>query len=370
MSAPPASSPAPLPPTSSPSTPTGRAEQSDHFWSLFPFAAALVYGFGQLVRYPTMENKTAVVLFSIVYDTVILLTMLLNRRLIQRRGIVTMGISAWLFLVPLSLVSAAFLVSYTIVVERLHIFGDEPLRILLQHRVSYTFFVSLAFNSLVLWLHVRWKENQRVLAAEREAARAEIRRLRQQLDPHFIFNGLNMIAVDIQDQPAQALAMLHEMANYLRQSLDTADVPVNLVQAEMAALKPYLEVQAGRFEPRLKYALSIDPAIHDQFMPTFLIQPLVENAVKHGEPGTDGIVQIDVRFGGRQGALVVTVANTGRLTREPRDAAKPGTRTGLANLRKRLDLHYPGRHRFEIAEDGRMVRATVHLTGAPEVVAA
>lgn len=313
-----------------------------------------------------MENKTAIVLFSLAYDTVILLTMLFNRRLIRRQGIVTMGISAWLFLMPLSMASTAFLVACTVVVERLHVFGDQRLGILLQHRVAYTFFLSLAFNSLVLWLHVRWKETQRVLAAEREASRAEIRRLRQQLDPHFIFNGLNMIAVDIQDQPAQALAMLHELANYLRQSLDTADVPVNLVQAEMAALKPYLEVQTGRFEPRLKYTLSSDPAVRNAFMPTFLIQPLVENAVKYGTPGPDGIVQIKVHFGGQQGALIVTVANSGRLA-DDLEGAKPGTRTGLANLRKRLDLHYPGRHRFEMVQDGHMVRATVHLAGTPDV---
>lgn len=332
-------------------------------------AALLVYGFGQLVRYPTMENKTAVVLFSLAYDTVILLAMLCNRRLIKRQGIVTMGISAWLFLIPLSVASSAFLVAYTVVVERLHVFGTEPLKILIQHRITYTFFMLLTFNSLVLWLHVRWQENQRVLAAEREAARAEIRRLRQQLDPHFIFNGLNMIAVDIHDQPRQALAMLHEMANYLRQSLDTADIPVNAALAEMAALKPYLEVQAGRFEPRLQYSLSVDPAAQDLLLPTFLAQPLVENAVKFGQPGPDGAVKIDVHFGADGDALVITVTNTGHLVLEPREAVKQGTGTGLTNLRKRLQLHYPARHHFEIIQDGPLVRATMRMQGGPDIVA-
>lgn len=344
----------------------GPIRPSDHFWRLFPFMIFIIYGFGILVRFQVLPTPAASRLFSIGLDTLMIVILLLSRAFIRRSGIADRGLAAWATVVMLSAITSAFMVGVTVAVEGTALLDYNRLNMPLQHRLSYNFFIPLTVNSLTLWLHVRYRESRRVAMAEREANLAEVRRLRQQLDPHFIFNGLNMIAVDIMDEPQKALAMLREMANYLRYSLDTADIPFIPVAAEMAALQSYLEVQAARFAPRLRYDLGAEDSARDLMIPTFIVQPLVENAIKFGFAGDDGMIRVQIRFAAAGDALTVTVANTGDLRFGSKMQNVPGTGTGLGNLRNRLRLHYPNRHRMEMTQDGPMAVVRLHLSGEPE----
>jgi LytS/YehU family sensor histidine kinase len=119
------------------------------------------------------------------------------------------------------------------------------------------------------------------------------------------------------------------------------------VEAELGGLSAYLRVQQARFGERLRVALHTDPAAQERRIASFLLQPLVENAVKYGKRDNGLDVGVDVRLVGE--ALHIVIDNTGALER----AAKSRRRRsgiGLANVRRRLELHYPGRHRFTLTE--------------------
>ena len=187
--------------------------------------------------------------------------------------------------------------------------------------------------------------------------------LRLQLDPHFLFNALNGVAEEIPEHPAAALAMLRDLNTYLRHSLDGIHQTVMSVEAEVAGTSAYLRVQQARFGQRLRVTLHLDPAAAPRRIASFLLQPLVENAVKHGrrEPALE--VGIDIRA--TPEGLHIEIRNSGALdgTARPRQR-RPGI--GLENVRRRLALHYPGRHKFELSEsDGGTVVAALLLEGEP-----
>lgn len=208
-------------------------------------------------------------------------------------------------------------------------------------------------------------EHKRALRAEAEALRARLEELRLQLDPHFLFNALNGVAEEIPDHPSAALAMLRDLTAYLRHSLDGIHRTVVPVEAEVDALAAYLRVQQARFGERLRVAMQVDPAAASRRIASFLLQPLVENAVKHGRRDGDVDLSIDIRADGD--TLRIEIENSGRLDGggSPR-RHRPGI--GLENVRRRLALHYPGRHRFSLAERssgaGRVVASLV-LEGEP-----
>lgn len=206
-------------------------------------------------------------------------------------------------------------------------------------------------------------EQQRAVAAEAEALRAELNHLRQQLDPHFLFNALNGIAAEIPEHPETATGMVHELADYLRYSLDHRDLSVAPFAAEIDAVRSYLEVQKARFGPEMHFRLSADAAAREQLTPSFLLHPLVENAVKHGLRA--GIMPLDIAIAAvADGAsLRISVAGTGTLRTDWKTAGNPGV--GLSVLRRRLDLHYPDRYEFDMVQTGNKVTAELKLRGEP-----
>lgn len=190
-------------------------------------------------------------------------------------------------------------------------------------------------------------EHKRALHAETEVLRAELEKLRLQLEPHFLFNALNGVAEEIPEHPTAALAMLRDLTAYLRHSLDGIHQPIVSVEAEVAGTAAYLRVQKARFGDRLRVTLRVDPAAKSHRIASFLLQPLVENAVKHGRRETGLDLAIDIRVEGN--GLRIEIENTGSL----RGSTSPPMRRpgiGLDNVRRRLALHYPGRHRFGLTE--------------------
>ncbi len=187
-------------------------------------------------------------------------------------------------------------------------------------------------------------DRQRAAVAEAEALRAELQHLRLQLDPHFLFNALNGVAEEIPEHPEAALAMLRDLAAYLRHSLAGVNQTVVSVAAETEALAAYLRVQEARFGPRLRTRMMVDPAARARPIVSFLLQPLVENAVKHGDRETH--LDLEVAIAAEGPHLRIAIQNSGSLSAA--DPARIGI--GLENVRRRLALHYPGRHRFDLVE--------------------
>ena len=225
-----------------------------------------------------------------------------------------------------------------------------------------------AWSLCYFWVHAEMAEqaeHRHAMRAEAEALRAELEELRLQLDPHFLFNALNGVAEEIPEHPSAALAMLRDLTAYLRHSLDGINQTVVTVEAEVGGLAAYLRVQQARFGDRLKMKLHMDPDAASRRIASFLLQPLVENAVKHGRRDNGLDVGIDIRAAGD--ALHIEIESTGTLVGATTSRRRrPGI--GLENVRRRLALHYPGRHRFTLHDRGAgtdKVVATLVLEGDP-----
>ena len=232
------------------------------------------------------------------------------------------------------------------------------------------FFALAGWSLAYFWLRAEMAEqaqHRRTMRAEAEALRAELEQLRLQLDPHFLFNALNGVAEEIPEHPTAALDMLRNLSAYLRHSLDGISHTVVTVESEVTGLAAYLAVQKARFGDRLQTRLDVAPEAMSHRIASFLLQPLVENAVKHGRREHDLDLRIVIRANGD--ALHAEVSNAGTLApaNTPR---RQRLGIGVENVRRRLALHYPGRHAFELREAGerpeeKRVIATLELRGEP-----
>ncbi len=206
-----------------------------------------------------------------------------------------------------------------------------------------------------------WLEHQ-MGEARRRAEEARLRLLETQLEPHMLFNTLANLRVLIATDPARAQGMLDHMIDYLRATLDASRSASHPLQAEFDRLRDYLELMAIRMGPRLRYELLLPCDLGQVRVPALLLQPLVENSLKHGlEPKADGghILVSAERDGD---GLVLQVRDTGLGEVAPGH----GTGFGLAQVRERLAALYGGRARADFeAVPGSGATATVRLPIEP-----
>jgi signal transduction histidine kinase len=201
------------------------------------------------------------------------------------------------------------------------------------------------------------EQSERMLNVAAQANAAQLEMLRYQLNPHFLFNTLNSIStLVLLKQTDRANAMLSRLASFLRYSLVGEREGLATVAQEAEALKLYLDIERTRFERRLRTRFDIAPEVMDARLPSLLLQPVVENAIKYAvtpsEDGADIIVEAR-RLGDR---LVITVADTGpglnaTLAGTAAGDVATGTNVGLANIRDRLRQTYENDHRLELAEN-------------------
>ncbi len=159
-------------------------------------------------------------------------------------------------------------------------------------------------------LQSQWRE-QRTVRLEAELARATLATLRQQIDPHFLFNTLNLISSLVERDPKGVRRMIVRLSELLRASLETGGRPEITLRQELTLLDAYLEIMRMRFGSRLEISQTVDESLLDVFVPSFLLQPLAENAVRHGvEPlRGQGCVEVEVLRDGRD--LVLQVRDNG-----------------------------------------------------------
>lgn len=214
-------------------------------------------------------------------------------------------------------------------------------------------------HALFFMTQARERETQ---AARLEAQLAEARlgALRMQLNPHFLFNSLNAITVLVRDaETAAASRMLELLSELLRQVLRSEPGHETTLADELAFIGRYLEIEKVRFSDRLKPRIEVDPAIAQARVPRFILQPLVENALRHGiaRRSDSGLLELSARREGDD--LVLQVRDDGPGLRT--DAAVT-TGVGLMNTRSRLAALYGERASLEIADAaGGGVIATVRL---------
>jgi LytS/YehU family sensor histidine kinase len=206
---------------------------------------------------------------------------------------------------------------------------------------------------------------RRALGSQVHAREAELRALRAQLNPHFLFNSLNSINALVGGDPEGARRMCERLGDFLRLTLRLGGRESVTLAEEMDLVERYLAIEQVRFGDRLRVEREIALEARPCLLPPLLLQPLVENAIKHGvaDRVEGGIVRLEaVR---REGRLRITLEN-------PVDddaPQRPGTGTGLVNVRRRLAVLSGRDAQISAGRDGGIFRVTLHLAAresAPE----
>ena len=200
---------------------------------------------------------------------------------------------------------------------------------------------------------------ERLAQSERGAAEARLKLLQAQIEPHFLFNTLANLQALIGSDPKRAQAMLVHLDGYLRATLASTRNDQCTLAEEFALLRGYLEILAIRMGPRLAYALDLPAALANAKLPPMLLQPLVENAIKHGlEPSVDG-GKLSVAASAEGMNLVLLVEDNGQGFGA---ASTSGTGVGLVHVKERLAAVYGNAAAAEIGETaGGGVRITLRL---------
>ena len=199
-------------------------------------------------------------------------------------------------------------------------------------------------------------ERERIERQSREvklrqlATQAELKALRAQINPHFLFNSLNTVADLIVTDPAKAEAMTVLLAKVFRHVLMQSDRQLTRVGEEMDFLRTYLSIEEVRFGDRLRVHMDVDPAVSRDAIPSLILQPLVENAIKHGlAPKVgDGNLSIQADRYGEFLRLAVEDDGVGPGAPESPDAARKGNGVGLKIIAERLKTLYDGRASLSI----------------------
>ena len=265
--------------------------------------------------------------------------------------------------VVLSLARVAFVVELSRQVEWLgeRSFSRQFWGVSHQHLTFYALLLGIAHAVLY---HERYREREQ--AAERLAAgltEARLQALKMQLQPHFLFNTLNAISALIPAEAQPARRMVARLGDLLRIALEHEETQEVTLREELAFLQPYLEIEQARLEGRLTVVMEIAPGTLDARVPHLVLQPLVENAIRHGiapriEPGR---VEISATSGADDRFLHLEVRDNGPgVGRDPQTGTRK--RVGLANIQSRLEQLYEGEHSFAIEnhpEGGVVVRISL-----------
>ncbi len=211
---------------------------------------------------------------------------------------------------------------------------------------------------LVYWIILTvWHANHwRLMSHEREMRAAELERrmveaqllaLRMQLNPHFLFNTLNAIATLLRRDLDAAERMLVRLSELLRKALDTSDEAEVPLEQELDFVGRYVEIEQLRFGDRLEYVCDAPRELREARIPNLILQPLVENAIKHGIEPRSRRGQVRVRAERHNGSLRLVISNDGDAATAG-GSTRPGVGIGLANTRARLESLYGRNHRFQL----------------------
>lgn len=214
------------------------------------------------------------------------------------------------------------------------------------------YMIILSLSHAVVYFQRSQQRGRRALELETRLAQAQLQALRMQINPHFLFNTLNAISTLVHSDPKGADEMIGSLSEMLRLSLDTAAEQEVPLQRELDFLNRYLEIERIRFGDRLRIEQNIAPDVQSSLVPTLILQPLVENSIRHGiEPKlAPCVIGLSAQRVGD--TLCVSIRDTGVGLSK---AAEAGTRDrkgiGLSNTRARLEALYGNRHRFVIQND-------------------
>ena len=228
--------------------------------------------------------------------------------------------------------------------------------------VEYFGAILLNFSLLAAWTALYYGINYFLLLEaeirqreklEGQASTAQLAMLRYQLNPHFLFNTLNSIStLVLLKQTERANAMLARLSSFLRYTLANEPTAKVTLAQEVETLKLYLEIEKMRFEDRLRPHFRIESETIGARLPSLLLQPLIENAIKYAVTPAENGADIWITASREGQAVRIEVADNGN-GEGAEIAASPSTGVGLANIRDRLSQAYGGANRFETRQNDR-----------------
>jgi two-component system LytT family sensor kinase len=240
------------------------------------------------------------------------------------------------------------------------------------HRIV---FLNIDRELLVYWIIVVVSHAvgyyQRYREGELRASQAQLQALKMQLHPHFLFNALHSISALVHSDPDAADKMIARLGDFLRLTLDSAAAQEVPLRQELEFLNCYLDIERTRFRDRLTTEIHADPQVLDCVVPNLILQPIVENAIRHGVSQRAASGHVEVRATRAGQLLRLEVRDNGRGLPEGADAVRGkqgGGGVGLANTRARLQQLYGGAYRFELSnapEGGAVVTLEIPMHGSP-----
>ncbi|NBC36986.1 sensor histidine kinase [Novosphingobium sp. FSY-8] len=339
------------------------ANKNKAFWRLQVLGwtgALLMRSMSSLANQPA-SFLVLVLIATITGFSISLILAVIYHQLIGQRPLITWGVTA--VVLPLAVSLWAFMDGWVIMLYRADGAANFAQLFIGVFYLDATLLGawSALYYAINFYLRVE-EQNDQLMRLENQATSAQLAMLRYQLNPHFLFNTLNSISTLVllkQTEPANA--MLTRLSSFLRYTLVNQPSSRVTVAQEVETLKLYLGIELMRFEERLRTTFRIDDGCEEGLLPSLLLQPLVENAIKYAVTPSETGAEITIAAQMVGQNLRITVSDTGpglqgmggdhRLSGMSFDGGEPvSTGVGLANIRDRLAQAYGTQHRFETYE--------------------
>lgn len=333
---------------------------SKAYWSIQ--GAGLVWILGSFLLFKFYGLETTVALIdAVVFGGFFQLGVTLLDRIftfyIPKSG------SIWLLLILPLLLSGIGVGLHYFILERF--FDDkeaylEVLKNLIPLRAA-VYWLSLTLVTLIAIvvgkLEQQEKIQEREIMMQELSKEAELTQLRQQLQPHFLFNSLNSINALVVTQPEKAREMVLQLSDFLRGTIRKDHQKWVTLEEELNYLKLYLDIEKVRFGHRLAVNIDIGQEVKSLKIPQLLIQPLLENSIKHGLYGTTDAVAINLRAQKQNNYLEIKLKNPF----DPNHSSAKGAGFGLASVERRLFLLFGRKDLLQFGPEGELFRVSIKI---------
>lgn len=267
------------------------------------------------------------------------------------------GIPLYLFAIALlgathtTLMHLSRLLLYPMLVGYPFDYGELPYRYLMEFQ-KQVLWIPGVFGLFAFFDQIRSSQHNRLMTAKLQTrlAHAQLNQLTQQINPHFLFNSLNLISSKVYGDPDAADRLIGELADLLRDSLDLGKRPGIPLHEELGFLEKYLSIMIARFGDRIAIERDIDPDSLPTFVPSMILQPIVENSFKHRLESQQGSIRISISTRIVAHGLEIEILDAFTPSESSGPAHKERVSvsgTGLSNIRERLQLTYGNQARLE-----------------------
>lgn len=333
--------------------------QRPGFW-FFQIAGWILFTIGMKLYFPNMEVTDIVTFWKFVNFYLIGFLLTCGLRFIYTR--VLKNDKSILLIVAVSLLSSALIMFLVGFLDGLSAYpfmdaaGKEKFVKSWQyfdlarfyHDNIFWYLVFLLWNILYFglkaWLDLR-ETRERSEKAVLLAQQSQLRMLRYQLNPHFLFNSLNSIQALVYEDPERADRMIFRLSEFLRYTLRNQDRLMISLAEEIKIVEEYLYIEKARFPDRLKYTIEINDEAARREVVAFMLQPFVENAIKHGMKSSPDFLEINISAICNNGKLIIQIRNNGQWLESNEEGI------GIKNVFDRLHNAFPGKYSLSISRD-------------------